>query len=472
MKPNKLKRNLIIIFFAILIVAAIIFVLYNTTDIFRTKRGAFFRYFGQIPETFEILETSNEYESYQKTKESKTYTTTGQMVITNSSNIADESILSKVKMTINGKTDNQNEKSNTEVVIKSEENNLFNMNIARDKKLYGFYAPQIADGYIVVRNEKLNELAENMQLENAANIPEQIMPLNISKILEVKKQEENSIEKYIKIINNQAPDTAYTKNNNERIEIEGQKYQTTSYTLKLNSEQNSALQIAILEKMTTDSIMMNFITSKCKLLNLNTDFTDINTLNSKMKERIELLKKDPSQAGDFAITVYENKQRNIQTKIEVEGKVITISHIKDDNNEYVIIKIENENNEQQIIKLEKNNNEYSIKIQETINDIIKSIEFIYSMTGTVSENNIQNHLTINLIDDIKSITFEYNDTVNFTNDIGTLKEMQDDKVAVINDYDADYILEFMNLVKTQINTVYINQAASIGINLDPIFDIE
>ena len=47
--------------------------------------------------------------------------------------------------------------------------------------------------------------------------------------------------------------------------------------------------------------------------------------------------------------------------------------------------------------------------------------------------------------------------------------MQDDKVAVINDYDADYLKEFVNLVKKQINTVYINQAASIGINLDPIF---
>ena len=472
MKPNKLKRNLIIIFSAILIVAATIFVLYNTTDIFRTKRGAFFRYFEQIPEMFEILDTSDEYKNYQKTKESKKYTTSGQMIITDSSNIADKSILNKIKMTVNEKTDNQNEKSNTEIVIKSEDQNLFNMTVARDKKLYGFYAPQIADGYIVVRNEKVNELAENMKLENAANIPEQIMPKNIKKILEIKNQEKNSIAKYIKMISNQAPDTAYTKNDNEKIEIEGQKYQTTSYTLKLNSEQNSALQIAILEKMTTDSIMMNFITSKCKLINLNKDFTDINTLNSKMKERIELLKKDPSIAGNFSITVYENKQKNIQTKIELEGKIITINYIKNDSDDYVIIKIENENNEKQVIKLEKKSDGHSVKIQQIKNDIMKSIEFIYSMSGTVSENNIQNHLTINLVDDTKSITSEYNDTVNFTNDIGTLKEMQDDKVAVINDYDKDYIFEFANLVKKQINTVYVNQAALIGINLDPIFDIE
>ena len=468
MKPNKLKRNLIIIFSVIVLACAIILVLYNTTDIFRTKRGAFFRYFEQIPEAFEILETSDGYKTYQNTKESMPYITSGEMTITESNNIADASILNKIRLTLNGKTDNKSEKSNTRVTVNSENTELFNMTIARNKKLYGFYAPQIADGYIVVRNEKLNELADKIDFEYAENVPEQIMPLNIEKILEIKNNEKNSIAKYIRMINNQAPDTAYTKNDSEKIEIEGQTYQTTSYSLKLNSEQNSNLQISILEEMTKDSIMMNFITSKCRLLNLKQDFTDINTLNSKMKERIELLKNDSSLAGEIVITVYENWQKNIQTKIEYNNKIITLSHIQNDDDNYVILKIEDEN-KITTVKLEKNTDSYIVKIQNEENDIIKSAEFIYSLTGTVSENNIQNHLTIKLVDDIKRITFEYNDNISFTNDIGTLEEMQDDKVAVINDYDADYLKEFVNLVKKQINTVYINQAASIGINLDPIF---
>ncbi len=468
MKPNKLKRNLIIIFSVIVLACAIILVLYNTTDIFRTKRGAFFRYFEQIPEAFEILETSDGYKTYQNTKESMPYITSGEMTITESNNIADASILNKIRLTLNGKTDNKSEKSNTRVTVNSENTELFNMTIARNKKLYGFYAPQIADGYIVVRNEKLNELADKIDFEYAENVPEQIMPLNIEKILEIKNNEKNSIAKYIRMINNQAPDTAYTKNDSEKIEIEGQTYQTTSYSLKLNSEQNSNLQISILEEMTKDSIMMNFITSKCRLLNLKQDFTDINTLNSKMKERIELLKNNPSMAGEIVITVYENWQKNIQTKIEYNNKIITLSHIQNDDDNYVILKIEDEN-KITTVKLEKNTDSYIVKIQNEENDIIKSAEFIYSLTGTVSENNIQNHLTIKLVDDIKRITFEYNDNISFTNDIGTLEEMQDDKVAVINDYDADYLKEFVNLVKKQINTVYINQAASIGINLDPIF---
>lgn len=471
MKPNRLKRNLIIICSVVLILGTLIFVLFNTTDIFRTKRGAFFRYFYQIPEFFDVLETSKDYTNYINTKASKPYITNGEMIITDSSNIADESILKNIKLILNGKTDSKNEKSNNNIYINSGNKQLFNMTVSRDKSLYGFYAPQIADGYIVFRNNNLRELARKIELNNSENIPEQIMPININKILEIKSVEKNKIAEYIKIIRNQAPDTAYTKNTNEKIEIEGQKYQTTAYTLKLNSEQNSNLQISILEKITKDSIMMNFITSKCKLLNLNENFTDINTLNSKMKERIELLKKDPEQAGEISITLYENKQKNIQTKIQIKNKTITINNIENNDTSYSIIKIEDDT-KTTTIKIEKNNEGHSVKYQTDENGIIKSTEFIYHMTGTVEENNIQNHLTIKMVNDIKNITFEYNDNVIFTSDIGELKEMSDDKVAVINDYDAEYLKEFVKAVKQQINNVYINQAASIGINLEPIFTIE
>ena len=84
MKPNRLKRNLIIIFSIIILLTATIFVLYISTDIFRTKRGAFFRYAMQIPEIFDVLDTSSDYQTYINTKKTNTYTTTGEMKIISS----------------------------------------------------------------------------------------------------------------------------------------------------------------------------------------------------------------------------------------------------------------------------------------------------------------------------------------------------------------------------------------------------
>ncbi len=470
MKPNRLKRNLIIIFSVIIVFAVTIFVLYMTTDIFRTKRGAFFRYALQIPEVFDVLETEEEYQTLQKTKDSNTYTTNGEMKITSSENIADESILSKINMNVIGKTNNKAEQANYDVSINSDSTELFNMTVARDKNLYGFYSSQIADGYIVFRNSNLTELAQKMNLANAENIPNQIMFFDKDEILAVSKIEKKHIEEYIKIIRNQAPDTSYSKNNKDRIEIEGQKYNTTSYTLKLSSEQNSNLQISLFEKAVQDSIIMNFITSKFKLLNFNNNYTDINTLNSIMRERIEQLKENPELAGEFSITVYEYKQKNIQTKIQINNITLTISNINNNEGNFVTIKIEQENQPTIDIKIENNNGTHTLKIQKNDEDIINSIEFIYNMTGTVAENNVKNHLTINIVDGIKTVSFEYNDTINFTNEVGKFKDMEDEKVAVINDYGQDYLNEFLNTIKNQINNVYITQGASIGINLDPLFD--
>ena len=470
MKPNKLKRNLILIFSIVIILFATIFVLYMTTDIFRTKRDAFFRYALQIPEIFDVLDTSNDYQTYQKTKQSNTYLTTGEMKITSSENIADESILNRVNMTVFGKTDNKKEQSNYDITIRSDNNNLFSMTAARDKDLYGFYSEQIADGYIVFRNDNLTELATKMNIENAENIPNQITLFNKEQILDVSNIEKKHIEQYVKIIRNQAPDTSYSKSQNEKIEIEGQKYDTTAYTLSLNSAQNSNLQINLLNELVKDSIMMNFITSKCKLLNLNNNYTDINTLNSLLKQRIQNLQNNPELAGNLIITVYEYKQKNIQTKIQIDNKTITISNINNDNDKFATIKIEENLKPTIDIKVENNNNTYKIKLQKNDSGIINSVELIYNMTGTVEENNIQNHLQLNLVDGIKSASFEYNDTINFTTDVGTFKNMQDEKVAVINDYDQDYLNEFLKMLKDQINSVYISQGASIGINLDPIFE--
>ena len=167
MKPNKIKRNLIIIFTVIILLVATIFVLYMTTDIFRTKRDAFFRYALQIPEIFEVLETSDGYQTFQKTKQTNTYITTGEMRITSSQNIADESILNKVNMTVFGKTDYKKEQANYDISIRSDNNELFNMTVAQDKDLYGFYSEQIADGYIVFRNDNLPELATKMNMQSA-----------------------------------------------------------------------------------------------------------------------------------------------------------------------------------------------------------------------------------------------------------------------------------------------------------------
>ena len=70
---------------------------------------------------------------------------------------------------------------------------------------------------------------------------------------------------------------------------------------------------------------------------------------------------------------------------------------------------------------------------------------------------------------IKVVTFAYEDSVNFTNDIGSIKKLSNERVALLNDYSKEEVSEFVSNIKKRINEVYVNKGASIGINLDPIF---
>ena len=113
--------------------------------------------------------------------------------------------------------------------------------------------------------------------------------------------------------------------------------------------------------------------------------------------------------------------------------------------------------------------------KKLIEKYYKFYQKYFSMTEYKYNNILQQNRNTLLktypgVDGIKTVSFEYNDTINFTNEVGKFKDMEDEKVAVINDYGQDYLNEFLNTIKNQINNVYITQGASIGINLDPLFD--
>ena len=78
-------------------------------------------------------------------------------------------------------------------------------------------------------------------------------------------------------------------------------------------------------------------------------------------------------------------------------------------------------------------------------------------------------MTINYTSGIKSITYDYKDQVNFTNNIGAIDDFENSRVAVLNEYSDDQIKQFVKNLKNKINDVYVKQGANIGINLDPIF---
>ena len=60
------------------------------------------------------------------------------------------------------KVDNKDEKAEADISIKSNSSELATISGIKEKESYAFYSPLIANGYIGIRNENLNELANSV----------------------------------------------------------------------------------------------------------------------------------------------------------------------------------------------------------------------------------------------------------------------------------------------------------------------
>ena len=334
----------------------------------------------------------------------------------------------------------------------------------QSKDTAGFYSEEVAKGYICIDNSDLQRIANNANITDFY-IPDEITSASLKNIFETSKNEKNRIMKVAKILSTDVPDNAYTKETHNQVTINNKIYTGTAYTLSLNSSDAAKLESAVLTQISQDSILMDYITSKAKLLGVNSQYTSINDLNKLMKEKSSELQNNPSSADSLQIVVHEFKQQNIETEIKSGEWSIVIQHVKNDNDEYSSIQI----NEKKY-SMQKSGDKYIFGYSNEDED--ESLEIEYSKTGDIENNDIKNTMTIKHNKGIKKITFLYNDEISFTNDIGQIKDFEGYSTVKLNDMEDDEMKMFIKLLKNRINDVYISKGASIGINLDPIFVYE
>ena len=463
MRRSKLKFIVIIsIILAIIILGLIVFF---KTDFFRTKRSAFFRYFNQIPTALEVLKT-DKFDSYNDKKQDSPYVRNADISIQTSSNIADSSILDSIKFKVNQKMDQQNEHGSIDFVVNKNNEQLIKISAIQNKDSYGILSEDVTNGFVTVKNFDLKRVAKDWGMSTTQLIPDTFRNIKIKTILQTSKNEKNHIDDCVKLIKNNVPDTAYSKEGKKKIKTNNKSYITNSYKLSLNANDSANLQCDILEKISKDSILMDYFASKAKLLNLDEEYTTINSLNNLIKKRVNDLKSNPQLAGKLEITVYENKQKNVRTEIKSGENTILIEHVDEGDDEYSSLTFNKDR-----YSIEYDGNKYYFEHENTSEEnFTKKIRIEYSQSGSVENNDIKNNLVITKNEGAKSITYAYSDTVNFTKDIGKIDDFGTNKVIVLNDYSDDDLKSFFELLRKKINDVYVKKGSLIGINLDPIFE--
>ena len=463
MRRSKLKFIVIILIILAIIISGLI--VFFKTDFFRTKRSAFFRYFNQIPIALEVLKT-DKFDSYNDKKQDSPYVRNADISIQTSSNIADSAILDSIKFKVNQKMDQQNEHGSIDFVVNKNNEQLIKISAIQNKDSYGILSEDVTNGFVTVKNSDLKRVAKDWGASTTQLIPDTFRNIKIKTILQTSKNEKNHIDDCVKLIKNNVPDTAYSKEGKKKIKINNKSYITNSYKLSLNANDSANLQCDILEKISKDSILMDYFASKAKLLNLDEEYTTINSLNNLIKKRVNDLKSNPQLAGKLEITVYENKQKNVRTEIKSGENTILIEHVDEGDDEYSSLTFNKDR-----YSIEYDGNKYYFEHENTSEEnFTKKIRIEYSQSGSVESNDIKNNMVIIKNDGAKSITYAYSDTVNFTKDIGKIDDFGTNKVIVLNDYSDDDLKSFFELLRKKINDVYVKKGSLIGINLDPIFE--
>ena len=463
MRRSKLKFIVIILIILAIIISGLI--VFFKTDFFRTKRSAFFRYFNQIPIALEVLKT-DKFDSYNDKKQDSPYVRNADISIQTSSNIADSAILDSIKFKVNQKMDQQNEHGSIDFVVNKNNEQLIKISAIQNKDSYGILSEDVTNGFVTVKNSDLKRVAKDWGMSTTQLIPDTFRNIKIKTILQTSKNEKNHIDDCVKLIKNNVPDTAYSKEGKKKIKINNKSYITNSYKLSLNANDSANLQCDILEKISKDSILMDYFASKAKLLNLDEEYTTINSLNNLIKKRVNDLKSNPQLAGKLEITVYENKQKNVRTEIKSGENTILIEHVDEGNDEYSSLTFNKDR-----YSIEYDGNKYYFEHENTSEEnFTKKIRIEYSQSGSVESNDIKNNMVITKNEGAKSITYAYSDTVNFTKDIGKIDDFGTNKVIVLNDYSDDDLKSFFELLRKKINDVYVKKGSLIGINLDPIFE--
>ena len=431
--------------------------LYFFTDIFRTKRGAFYKYFNNIPTMLKVVD-SNDYADYKKAKKQYAYTREAEMTIQSSENYADSNILDKIKYVITSNVNDKAGRMSTDIEIKNGNNSVNKTTIRRDKEVYGIYNPEIVTGYVVVKNNGLENVWKALDVDYAS----QIIMFNIDEFNDISKTEKKHLSDFFKLIK-QVPNTSYQKERNKDITIDGEEYTANAYILDLDEEETKELEIQLIDKLKSDSILMNYFTSKMRLLNLGEDYTDINMFNQKLNTRMSKLQSGELKEKPVKITIYENKRNNIRTEIKYGDDTYILENIIKDDSQKVSFK----KNDEYTYKIGRKENEHYIYVENN-SDLKQSVEITYHQEGNLNDNTVSNVATIVRTEGIKKVTYLYKDKVKFSNDV-VIPDIDLSLAVILTDYKEESIRSFFKDLKVKINKVYVQKGAEIGISLDPIF---
>lgn len=452
----------VIILIAILAIGGVL--AYANTDLFKSNQTLFFQYIGQAIEDMDYVENT-QLKEIAKKKEEKPYTVDGRLQYKIGEGNQD-SIHIDIKASVN----KPEEKAYTKANLNYQNQEIFSLEYANSNDIYAIKSNEIITAFIGIENNNLKVLAQKLGILNTTSIPDSIKQINMQELLIITQEEKEHIkETYLPVLTKNIEKDNFKKEKDVSISKKGTDYITTAYHLELSKEKQKQVILAVLQTLKEDSITLNLITTKAKLLGLDENYTQINLLTNKIENQINDIQNGKmAEGGTITIIVYANKGEVIATEMIQDDTKYTIYGNKQDNTISRSLIIENSNQQEANKKMEINLEE--IRKEKETNytmqmNVEEEIEINLSIENKqTEEETIETKGEVNISQGKVNSTIFYEQKTHFVEKIEDIIELDRNNCGVLNDYTTEQLQVLLQAVGQRTMNV-INQKMQSLMNI-------
>lgn len=468
------KKKGIIIAIVIIILLIVIAVggvmLYLFTDLFKSNQTLFLKYIDQTIQGMKY-ETNDQTKDIIEAQKENPYQIKGTLNFDyDGSENKQAEILKQIKVELETNANGQEEKTYTKASVLYQNQNLFNLEYANSNNIYALKSDEIVTAFIGVRNENLKVLAQKLGMQDNSNIPDSITPIDYEDLLNISEEEKQHIsDTYLPVIVNNIEKSKYSKQSNIPITKEGVEYNTTAYRLDLTSEDIANISVKLLETLKQDSITLNFIATKAKILNLPEEYTQVNNLTKQIDEQIKKIEdSEKSPENGVSIVVYEEKGKTVLTEIIIKNNVkftLYASNTNQKNSIYVMAENLSTSNDYNTVEMQVTQTKTAKQTNTEIlvnKDNDKGLEIYLTNEGLSSDEKVTTTCEINYNDGNDKYIANYEQEINF-NEENEIISLDNTNCAILNDYPTDQLSLLIVLIDQQIQNVMNQKMQQLGI---------
>lgn len=435
MRRNKKLIVIISIVLILAIASAVFAYLYIMTDIFKSNKELFAKYFGQNEEMLQKITDLKTIEVYKNLENESKYESNTNIKMSYSEGGEISNPLNNLTAKLDIQKDNEEQYTYIDGQILYEDEEYLETELIKEKNVYGIRFTDAIQQFITVENdENFNEIMNDIGLTTEQSE-------DLINFIDGKTNNNEEITtlkgKYLNIVTSTIANGEFSKQKNTAITYNNNTIKTNAYSVLLTSEQVEKLLIEILNNLKNETELLQKISDKENFIKM----IDEVTKNISEETEIPIIK----------ITVYEYNQKAIRTVLEMDGYSISIENMEQNEEIKTKINYSNLSGEKLVeteIGISRTNyeNEETFKITANVTKGEESFEIAFSNIMQLSQEQIEINTEIGYKKDITTISLEIESNINVGENLEKKQTLESENSKLISSIEEPKRKELINRI--------------------------